>query len=1373
MYLGIDLGTTFSVGAYVDGQGCPHTVTNSEGENTTPSVVYFESADSVVVGQAAKDNSELFPKNVVSLVKNSMGKQEKYVTDHGEYTPEAVSAYILKKIVSDANKALGLTDSPIKDVVVTIPAYFTDPQRKATEQAIAIAGLNCLGLINEPTAAAYYYASGSKLENADILVYDLGGGTFDATVIHVNGRNIKVVSTGGLPRVGGSFFDRDIAGYVADYIREAHGIDLKDPKYVSEYQELLGKAERAKIQLSSSERARIAVKVDNVRESVEITRETFNGMIDKLYKSTVRVVNKALKDAGLTPGDIEKTIMVGGSSRIPYIEENLKKDLKGLEPSHEVNPDEVVALGAALYAKSLLEDSKGTTSGIVDVCSHGIGITAYNEKEDCEYNDILIDRNTAVPAEAHRLYKLGEDGQREITITVNEGDFKELTDVSEICTVPVQLPSKLSKGTQIDIRIGIDRDQLMHIYLRLPNQGNVESEVTFDRKANLSEVEISKWRKSMAKGLASLEGRKVQDNVEESAEENKTGLLQRLVGALQKDADDKTQTLDHDEKKEKKNKKSEYPKIIENSVGDLLGLKSVKDALRNYYNLSENAKKRMRVGASDEVCRNFVILGVHGMGMTTAAETVAQTLEKFGVSNGKTEIADYDTLYDLEVDKVRANIETVFQNAMGGVLIIDNFEEFCSDDMSDPGPKIVDMIKKAYDTAGGQVALVIAGEREPLEALLKKKRKFSELFGPNDIVLEGFTPEEYRELLHRFASGRKFVVDKEADSLLERFFKGEKDLPDFEYINSVKRVLDDAITNRANELQDKRHVRDVERMMLTRENFVLNAGGRTLDEALAELDGLTGLKSVKEEVHKMVDELKADKMAVKAGQQSEDKKLSRHMLFMGNPGTGKTTVARIIGDIMRELEILPRGGTVEVSRDALVGEYQGHTAPKTQKVIDSAMGGVLFIDEAYSLCKGDGDVFGQEAVDTLVKRMDDDRGKLVVILAGYTKEMTEFLKTNSGLSSRFSRKITFEDYSIDEMMEIFERNVRHNDYVMEDGMKEAVRAVLEERVRTEDDFGNARGVRNLYEEIVANHKSNVAKLSKWDANEAKTLRKADIGKEIEIIEHPKTVEELLAELNSLTGLASVKRQINAYVNTVRVNKLRKTYGSSVGKIGGLHMVFAGNPGTGKTTVARLVGSIMKGLGILPKGHCEECDRAKLVAGYQGQTAIKTQKVIDSAMGGVLFIDEAYSLYKGKNDEFGSEAIDTLVKALDDHNGEFMCIAAGYKDEMKDFIDSNIGLSSRFTHVIDFEDYSVNEMCEMFMKRAAKEGYSMEEGVMDSVRKVIEKSTATEDQRKRFGNGRGVRNLFNSITSNLDSRLATSGPISDTAELMTIRVQDVQ
>ncbi len=1362
MYLGIDLGTTFSVGAYIDADGHAQAIRNAEGHTITPSVVYYEKPGSVIVGDIAKRSSKMYPKNVISLVKNSMGKKTTFVTDYGEFTPEVVSSEILKKIVRDANKALGSRE-PITDVVVTIPAYFSDRQRAATKDAIKIAGLNCLGLVNEPTAAAYFYASNARMDNANLLIYDLGGGTFDVTVVKVKGEDIKVLSTRGLDDIGGSTYDKAIADHVTAEIKAKHGLDLTAPEYAEDYQELLVNAEAAKIELSASSRTIISVRAGTVRENVELTRETFDEMIAPKYMKSERQLKVAVKDAGLTLKDINKVILAGGSSRIPYIEEHLK-ELFGIQPSHEVNPDEVVALGAALYARSL-EGQKGG-SRIIDVCSHGIGITALEEDRSGEYNDILIKRNSSLPAEAHKLYKLGADDQSELAVTVNEGDFREVSDVTEICTVNVSLPAKLKKGTQIDIRIGLDRDQLLHVYLRLPNNGNVEREVTFNRRANMTDTQISEWKKIVANNTDGL-----QKPDPKKEEETERGGLRSFVGKLFNTGDNKSGEKPAPESSPKEEKKDKLPKIIETSTEGLVGFMSVKIALRNYYGRIEASKKRALTGAKDSNNRNFIIYGAHGMGRTTAAMTVANTLTKLGSANDHLVSVCFDDLDGPDEATVKANIETKIQEAMGGVLLLDDFdEEFVDTNMSAPGPQLVDLLFKAYQAAGANLAIIVVGDGKEFDDMRKKKRRFSELFTGNEIRLEGFAPEEYVKILHSIAEEMSYVVDEEADSLLEKYFKDEMRLPDFDYIHRIRAVLRDAITDSSTRALSKRHLKQQELMIIRRENFRLNSGGQTLDELLDELNSLTGLAEVKKEIHALVSRLQVRKRAEQNGQKLPNASRNLHMIFMGHAGTGKTTVARILGGIFRELEILPRGHVVEVTRSKIVSEYVGKTAIQMSERCDEAMGGILFIDEAYDLCRGDNDTFGKEAVNALVPEIENRRNDMVVILAGYTDDMNEFLKNNEGLSSRFPNKIMFADYTIDEMMTIFEGNCKKDGYMLEDGMKPAVKAVLAERARTEDNFGNARGVRNLYEAIVANQQVRLAEIPDLTDEDLVTLRKADIGTELVAVEHPKTVDELLAELNSMIGLSSVKNQVNIFVAGVQMDAKRKAAGLKTSGVGTLHMVFKGNPGTGKTTVARLIGSIMKGLGILPKGHVVECDRNMLVAGYVGQTAPQTTKMVMSAMGGVLFIDEAYTLTSshGSND-FGQEAVDTLMKLMEDYRGQFMCIVAGYTREMDDFIASNPGLERRFPNVIVFEDYSLDEMCDIFKSMAASGGLKLGEGVMEAARELIRKKSTSPT----FGNAGGVRNILDKAKAAMNRRLFTQGSGSDPEELVTLTADDIK
>lgn len=484
MTLGIDLGTTYSVGAYIDNNGVPQVILNSEGNTMTPSVVLLDSENEIVVGDVAKDHAIIRPEDVISVVKNDMGKRIIVKEKSGkQYTPEMISSFIIRKIVQDAEAATGET---VSNVVITVPAYFKDSQRKATEDAAVIAGVPLGGMINEPTAAALCYVHKHEVENEHILVYDLGGGTFDVTILYVKNKNqIEVKSTGGLSNAGGRFFDQAIVDYVREYMEEKHGIDLEDDEYLDDLQELYLKAEKAKMQLSNRTSSTITLKVDSVREAIEITREQFQQMISKTYDKTERKMKEAILAAGIQIKDIDKVLLVGGSSRIPYVGERVGQFI-GKEPSKEINPDEAVAIGAALYAQTSISHEDETQ--FTDVCSHSIGVVVLNDKGQ-EENERIIMRNSSLPIQKEERFRTAIRNQKKIDLCVTEGEFKELSDVTIIGNFGIDLPANVPENTLILLTISLDIRQLIHIHISLPDIG-FEQEYRMKRIANMDEETI-------------------------------------------------------------------------------------------------------------------------------------------------------------------------------------------------------------------------------------------------------------------------------------------------------------------------------------------------------------------------------------------------------------------------------------------------------------------------------------------------------------------------------------------------------------------------------------------------------------------------------------------------------------------------------------------------------------------------------------------------------------------------------------------------------------------------------------------------------------------------------------------------------------------
>ena len=486
MTLGIDLGTTYSAAAYVDEAGEAHVITNREGKKTTPSVFYEESVGNIIVGEIAKEHTYIRPDDVVNVVKNYMGTKEVFTTSSGtNYSPEDISAYIIRKMVQDAESYIG--KGKITDVVITIPAYFDDSQRKATEDAAHIAGVNMIASINEPTAAMLSYAHKNEITSGNFMIYDLGGGTFDVSIVKVDGEKITVLSTDGARRTGGFFFDQMIVKMVVDELITKHNLDLEEPEYVEDLNELYRKAENCKMQLSSAQSAIISMRVGDVKESITITREMFESKINRLYRNTEAKMKNAIRNAGITVDQIDAVLMVGGSSRIPMIEEKVRAFV-GKEPARDINPDEAVALGAAIYADM---NTKNSVQRVIqDTSSHGIGFVITKEDGRTKENFVLINKNTSLPASFHQSVVTVDNNQQKIDLEITEGEVSELAAVKLLETVEIKLPPNLKKDTEVIVTFEQDQYQLLHVFIEIPSIQNWKYEYKLQRISNLSDEEL-------------------------------------------------------------------------------------------------------------------------------------------------------------------------------------------------------------------------------------------------------------------------------------------------------------------------------------------------------------------------------------------------------------------------------------------------------------------------------------------------------------------------------------------------------------------------------------------------------------------------------------------------------------------------------------------------------------------------------------------------------------------------------------------------------------------------------------------------------------------------------------------------------------------
>ena len=810
---------------------------------------------------------------------------------------------------------------------------------------------------------------------------------------------------------------------------------------------------------------------------------------------------------------------------------------------------------------------------------------------------------------------------------------------------------------------------------------------------------------------------------------------------------------------------------LDDILGDLdhyIGMDEVKQAVREIaLTVHNNVERAQRgLGEQEKMGIHIVLTGNPGTGKTTIARKLGEILESIGyLDSGHVVEVDRSKMvspYQGETPKV---VDSLCDKAMGGILFVDEAYTLAplsqSGERDNQGAQALEQLMKRMEDDRGKFVVIAAGYRTEMENLFRINVGFRSRFS-YFLNIEDYTPDQLYQIMEVFAREKKYRFAPDAQELTLKMITEIYNAREKDFANgrTMRQLFDKIVAKQAERLQtvDISTLSNEQLMTITVDDIPYEAP-KAVDytECLAKLDGMVGLASVKKEISNLAAFLN---LQIRRGESNTFQ--GKHYVFTGNPGTGKTTVARIMADVFRSLGILSRGQLVEADRSKLVAGYSGQTAIKTNQLIDSAMGGVLFIDEAYTLKSNDQDSFGSEAIDTLLKRLEDDRGKFICIVAGYTDNMHDFIDTNPGLKSRFTQTIHFEDYTPDELTQIFINLASGKKFTVDEETRGAIHRQFEQLyLRRDKNFGNAREARRIFDQAVERQSQRlITEMNNPNFTNEDMYRITVADLAVGQSEKIRPLDEVLNELDDFIGMLSVKNMIRRLAVQSMFMKQRAALGAGRVQQMAMNFILTGNPGTGKTSIARKMGEVLQSMEILPTSRVVEASRATLVGKYMGETPKIVNNMCDKAMGGILFIDEAYTL-SAENDPYGKEAIDTLMKRMEDDRGKFVVVAAGYRDEMENFLAVNPGLASRFSHKMHIDDYTADELSEIYIKMASKDNYKLSDEAKSRLLDVT--AHMVYNKNKNFGNAREMRNLLDSTIQQLSLRVSLMSPSEVTQE----------